>query len=192
MGSSTRVERSPSQRLGVADWVAAALDLIGEEGLAAVKIDRLAQRLGVTKGSFYWHFDDLASFLSAVADEWCRNRRELRRFLDGIEELPARERLTALIELPYDVRFWQLERASREWARTNRRVRDTIARSDRWILDSERQAFAELGFGPEEAEMRANALFYAGMGFILAGPRSARVDRPQADALLDLLASRRD
>jgi len=189
MGSSTRVERSPSQRLGVADWVAAALDLIGEEGLTAVKIDRLAQRLGVTKGSFYWHFDDLASFLGAVADEWCRNRRELRRFLDGIADLPPRERLDALIGLVNDVRYWRLERASREWARTNRRVRDTIARSDGWILAAERQAFIELGFGPKEAEMRANALFYAGMGFILAGPRNARVDLSQVNALLDLLSS---
>jgi len=181
--------RAASQRLGVDDWVAAALDLIGEEGLPAVKIDRLAQRLGVTKGSFYWHFDDLASFLSAVADEWCRDRRELRTFLDRIEGLPARERLTALIGLVNDLRYWQLERASREWARTNKRVRDTIARSDRWILDSERKAFAELGFDPEEAEMRANALFYAGMGFILAGPRNARVDLSQVNALLDLLSS---
>ena len=186
------MERTSTQRLSVDDWVAAALDLIGEEGLPAVKIDRLAQRLGVTKGSFYWHFDDLASFLSAVADEWCRDRRELRKFLDGIGELPPRERLTTLVELVNDLRYWRLERASREWARTNRRVRDTIARSDRWILDAERDAFAELGFPPGEAEMRANALFYAGMGFILAGPRNLKVDRTQVDALLDLLVSGRE
>ena len=43
-------------RLSAEDWAVAALDVIAESGLAAVAVEPLAKRLGVTKGSFYWHF----------------------------------------------------------------------------------------------------------------------------------------
>ena len=179
--------RRASTRLSVDDWVHEALELIGEEGLSAVKIDRVAQRLGATKGSFYWHFTDLASFMDAVAKTWCADREEMRAMLDALDELPPRERLVRLIELVQDTRYWRLERASREWARTKLRVRRTLARSDGWILEAERKAFLDLGFSAAEARLRANALFFAGMGFILAGPANGRLDRRQADGLLDLL-----
>ncbi len=179
--------RRTSPRLTVDDWVNEALELIGEEGLSAVKIDRVAQRLGATKGSFYWHFTDLASFMDAVARTWCADREEMRGMLDALDELPPRERLVRLIELVQDTRYWRLERASREWARTDLRVRRTLARSDGWILEAERKAFLDLGFTAAEARLRANALFFAGMGFILAGPADGRLDRRQADGLLDLL-----
>ncbi len=177
-----------SPRLTVGDWVEAALDVIGEEGLGAVKIDRVAQRLGATKGSFYWHFTDLASFLDAVAATWCRDREEMRAMLGALDELPPRERLARLIDLIQDTRYWRLERASREWARTNLRVRHTLARSDGWLLGAERKAFRDLGFNDEEAALRANTLFYAGLGYIFAGPDDGRLDRRQVDGLLDVLA----
>ncbi len=179
--------RRASTRLSVDDWVHEALELIGEEGLSAVKIDRVAQRLGATKGSFYWHFTDLASFMDAVARRWCTDREEMRAMLDALDELPPRERLVRLIELVQDTRYWRLERASREWAQTNLRVRRTLARSDAWILEAERKAFLDLGFSAADARLRANSLFFAGMGYILAGPADGRLDRRQADGLLELL-----
>ncbi len=189
MGVAASSARSTSGRLGAVDWVEAALTLIGDEGLAAVKIDRLAQQLGVTKGSFYWHFEDLAAFLVAVADQWCRDRSGLKHYLDGLAALSPRERLAALTELVVDPRYWRLERASREWARTNRRVREMLARSDRWILDVEREAYRELGFDDVQAELRASALFYAGMGWILAGSEAGQLDRKQVAALVDILTA---
>ncbi|MGE4427402.1 MAG: TetR/AcrR family transcriptional regulator [Solirubrobacteraceae bacterium] len=190
MTSTARTPTRRGPRLGVDDWIGGALDLIGEEGLTAVKIDRLAQRLGVTKGSFYWHFEDLASFLATVAERWCAGREELRVMLDALEKLPPRERLVRMVELVMDARHWRLERAAREWARTSTRVRNTLARSDRWILDTERRAFVELGFSPHEAEVRANTLFYAGMGFILTGPADAQLERDQVESLLQVLSQR--
>ena len=47
-------------RLSVDDWLQAGYTLIAEDGLQALKIDRLCAGLGVTKGSFYWHFPDMA------------------------------------------------------------------------------------------------------------------------------------
>ena len=73
--ASRITEGSGKQRLGeptltAADWAEAALQLIAEKGLGALTVSTLAVRLGVTKGSFYWHFDGRASLLTAALARW--------------------------------------------------------------------------------------------------------------------------
>lgn len=53
-----------------ADWVLAALGALAEGGVEAVKVERLAKALGVSKGSFYWHFKDRSDLLLALLDLW--------------------------------------------------------------------------------------------------------------------------
>jgi AcrR family transcriptional regulator len=65
--STARAERS---RLSAADWEQAALDVIAEQGVAAVAVEPLARRLGVTKGSFYWHFGTRDELLEATLRRW--------------------------------------------------------------------------------------------------------------------------
>ena len=65
---ATRSDR-PS-RLSAEDWALAALDVIAEQGLAAVAVEPLARRLGVTKGSFYWHFPSREALLVAALERW--------------------------------------------------------------------------------------------------------------------------
>lgn len=57
-------------RLSVADWVGAALAVIGESGISAVAVEPLARRLGVTKGSFYWHFSSRDELIGAALARW--------------------------------------------------------------------------------------------------------------------------
>ena len=57
-------------RLTADDWAQAALDLISEQGVAAVAVEPLARRLGVTKGSFYWHFPSRDALLQAALERW--------------------------------------------------------------------------------------------------------------------------
>src|SRR5690606_41191321 len=57
-------------RLRAEDWAVAALDVIAEQGLAAVAVEPLARRLGVTKGSFYWHFPSREALLVAALERW--------------------------------------------------------------------------------------------------------------------------
>ena len=59
-----------NEKLGPDDWARGALKLIAEDGLAALSIPKLAKRLGVTKGSFYWHFDSLEALLNAALARW--------------------------------------------------------------------------------------------------------------------------
>jgi AcrR family transcriptional regulator len=64
MGTSTR------RRLSRLDWVTAALAAIAEGGLAAVAVEPLALRLGASKGSFYWHFENRDALLTAALAHW--------------------------------------------------------------------------------------------------------------------------
>lgn len=52
------------------DWISGAWDMLGESGLDGVRVEPLARRLGVTKGSFYWHFKDRQELVAALLDRW--------------------------------------------------------------------------------------------------------------------------
>ncbi len=55
-------------RLSVDDWLEAATQILVDDGIDALKISRLSARLGVTKGSFYWHFTDIGALKTALAE----------------------------------------------------------------------------------------------------------------------------
>src|SRR5688572_30336195 len=93
-------------RLTVDDWVAAGLEIMAEDGVGGVKIHRLCERLGVTKGSFYWHFRDLDEYLGAVAQQWQEGEGAFRP--QGPTVLPD------LVAFYVDKRLSRLERAMRD------------------------------------------------------------------------------
>ncbi len=90
--ATAKIERP---RLSAADWEQAALDQIAEQGVASVAVEVLARRLGVTKGSFYWHFETRDALLDAALKRWEQTDVEgLIQQLDPIAD--PRERLLAL------------------------------------------------------------------------------------------------
>jgi AcrR family transcriptional regulator len=62
--------KTPRRRLSRQDWIEGAFEALAERGLPAIAVDTLAERLGVTKGSFYWHFRDADDLLSALVARW--------------------------------------------------------------------------------------------------------------------------
>lgn len=60
----------PTESLTRDDWISGAWDMLGESGLDGVRVEPLARRLGVTKGSFYWHFKDRQQLVEALLDRW--------------------------------------------------------------------------------------------------------------------------
>src|SRR5262245_38020288 len=151
-----------------------------DDGVGGVKIHRLCERLGVTKGSFYWHFRDLDEYLGAVAQQWEQG--------EGAFRAPAETVLPELVAFYVDKRLSRLERAMRDWSRTDARARAAIAASDARVFGSLRDAFAELGFDDGEADVRAKMLFYLGVGIGDVGPIGDRVPpREQAASILDIL-----
>src|SRR5258706_16078070 len=95
----TGAKRLDEPTLTAADWAEAALQLIAEAGLGALTVDALAARLGVTKGSFYWHFKGRSELLAAALGRW-----EQRATAEAITGLSAvtdpRQRLSLMLHAP--------------------------------------------------------------------------------------------
>jgi AcrR family transcriptional regulator len=175
-------------RLSVDDWIQTGYAVLAEEGIKALKIDRLCSRLGVTKGSFYWHFSDMASYRTALVRAWGELRDEDRRHFGQMSDIPPRERLSRMMSSLVGVRQWTLERAMREWARTDKAVASSVRAADLRVLEAVRQAYIDYGFDAQGADLRANATFAAGIGFLhLSGPKPGARATAQREAFLDMM-----
>jgi hypothetical protein len=76
----------------------------------------------------------------------------------------------------------------REWARSEETVAEAVRTSDRRVLNAVRQVFLDDGFDPDEADMRANATFAAGIGFLhLAGSRPSSRAVGRREQFLDVM-----
>ena len=65
---------SPRVQLDRENWIESATDVLAREGLGGLRIEVLAKRCGVTKGSFYWHFKDRQDLLTAILEHWQEGR----------------------------------------------------------------------------------------------------------------------
>ncbi len=89
-------------------------------------------------------------------------------------------------------RQWTLERAVREWARSDPAVGERVRKSDRWVNRAVLQAFVDAGFSGADAEVRARGLFYAGVGFLhTASERDLARGVHERQAFLEILLARR-
>lgn len=91
--ASARARHRERKTLTRADWTEAALGALARDGLRAVAVEPLAERLGATKGSFYWHFRDRNALLEAAVAHWERTATdELIAQLEQIPDPAARHR----------------------------------------------------------------------------------------------------
>jgi AcrR family transcriptional regulator len=155
---------SPTTTLDVDAWVNAAFDLLAEGGIDAVRVDPLAKRLGVTRGSFYWHFKDRAALHQAMLKQW--RKWATYQVGDRIEKavLDAGERLRRTLALPTSgpraTRAAAIEMAIRLWARRDEEAAAAVERIDHHRLRYYAKLFVERGHTDDEARQRAY-LFYA-------------------------------
>ncbi|WP_168699095.1 TetR/AcrR family transcriptional regulator [Gordonia paraffinivorans] len=150
--------------LSADDWIELGYAVLAEEGLNQVKIDSLCRRMGVTKGSFYWHFTDIAAYRQALIERWGEWSDEEHKKFESLDGLPPRERLLGLIAQLTSPRHWMIERAMREWARTDPQARASIRRSDRRARDAVRRCLVDHGLDEQTASMRAAWIFAMGVG----------------------------
>lgn len=184
------IERAAAttSRLTVDHWVQAGFAILAEEGITTLKIDRLCSRLAVTKGSFYWHFTDIASYRAALIGAWGELRDDDRSHFADMALIPPRERLSQMMSSLLSARHWTLERAMREWARTDDAVAASVRAADQRVLAAVRQAFVDHGFDGEDADLRANATFAAGIGFLhLSGQTPNARGAARREHFLDLM-----
>ncbi|GAM98111.1 transcriptional regulator, TetR family [alpha proteobacterium U9-1i] len=145
-------------------WVEAAMDALAEGGVDAIRVDRLAKKLGVTRGSFYWHFKDHDALLRAVLRDW--RRRATYRLRPRIERADAtvKDWLKELLALPYSgpraERGAAIELAIRLWARRDKDAARVVRVIDRTRLTYFAGLMEQRGVPAKDAKGRA-LLFYA-------------------------------
>lgn len=140
-------------------WIEAATNVLVDEGIDHVRVDVLAKQLGVTRGSFYWHFRDREDLLRRVLQAWSEHATlSLTKRLANASNDP-RERLRDMISLPHRGRAAQraakIELAIRAWARRDDMARQVLDEADRSRLVYHEEAFRALGLDPAEARARA-------------------------------------
>lgn len=160
------VRKQPSTRLSAEDWLEVGYTVLAEEGVRALKVERLCKQAGVTRGSFYWHFQDIDQYRAALVESWNKFLERDRQALSKLDELAPRERLSALTLTLVSPQYWMLERAMREWARLDPAVADNIRAADRHLLRTVVKAYSDYGFSAEEARLRAELTFAAGIGLL--------------------------
>ncbi len=141
------------------DWLVAALDCLVEQGVENVKVERLARTLGVTKGSFYWHFKNRQDLLRQTLDYWTQQQHA---FADSFAaehfDTPA-DRLRAVLQFiaTKDARH---DVAVRLWARQTDWVNVQVREVDELRLELCAQIFRDLGFEEDAAQLRGRLVYY--------------------------------
>lgn len=145
------------------DWELAALDAIREGGLAGVAVEPLARRLGVTKGSFYWHFKDRSALLDAAIHRWEHHYGEPPEQI--LPDASPRERLEAIVAKAVEVSQDDTVHARMVVeAASDPRVAAAVARITERRLDGLAALLRAGGLTPAVARARATMLYATFMG----------------------------
>ena len=158
------LEKFERTRLSAEDWESGALELIATQGVAAVAVEALARQLGVTKGSFYWHFPTREALLKAALQRWENHTEALFEEVEAIVE--PRERLRELFrrtgrEAKSHVIYSALLRALDQPI-----VQPVMERVSRRRTEFLTRAYRELGMDKRTAAQRARLAYAAYVGFL--------------------------
>jgi AcrR family transcriptional regulator len=170
------VKQNEPESLTRQDWIDRGLLLLGSSGVEAVRVEPLAKLLGVTKGSFYWHFKNREELLMALLQAWID--LETDGIIAQVEALEGdgHQKLLTLFELAVQD-YGQIETAIRAWATIDGKIAGMVAEIDRRRLDYTRDMFLQIGFTPFEAIVRARLVYYALIGEFMIGTERDLADR---------------
>lgn len=171
---STEDQPRRAPQLGRDDWIAAGLSALVASGIEGVQITALAKRLEVTRGSFYWHFDNREALLDALLDEW--RARNSGVMLEALEAAATLE--DGILELfavwtdhgRFDPR---LDQAVRDWARRGGALKAALVREDDSRVRAIAAFFERQNFEATEAFIRARVIYFTQLSYYALG-----VDEP--------------
>lgn len=177
--------KTAGERLAREDWIRAGLKALARSGATELKADVLAGALGVSRGSFYWHFEDVGAFHRAVLDAWeQRATSDVIALVEATSAAPH-ERLRELIRIVFSSKG-RLERQIRSWA-----ARDTTAAAAQERVDQRRLGYVvallkAAGCPRVVTEPRAHFLYLALIGQFSAGEQLA-LKPAEITVMIDLL-----
>jgi AcrR family transcriptional regulator len=172
----TRGKRRP---LGREVWLDTARQALIEEGTAGVEINKLAKRLGSSRGGFYWFFKDRVQLLDELLAYWVRTSTML---FEKILELPSRNGMQEYLamtnlwvdENDYDPKW---DGAVRDWARTSETARKAVQKVDEKRIAILEQIFNDMGYRGKEANVRARVMYYHQVGYYAMGTQESQRKR---------------
>jgi AcrR family transcriptional regulator len=168
-----------SQRLTAKDWIEKAESELAKSGINAVRVEPLAKKLNVTKGSFYWHFNSRKDLLDQVINQWrLRSTQAIIERLTYTTMEPV-DRLRELLMLPYKrtkkIDGSNLELAIRNWAQQDNQVKSVLDEVDNHRLAFIAKNFEALGVNKNEAEVKALRFYCTMQGISILG-RSQNIE----------------
>lgn len=170
------VKKNEVAKLTRQDWLERGLTVLSETGVETVRVEPLAKQLGVTKGSFYWHFKSRNDLLTAILQLWVET--QTNKVIDQVESM-AGDASTKLLNL-FAIAVeddGQIENAVRAWARHDSETAAVLKDVDQRRLGYTYQLFIQVGFEPFDAMVRARMVYYALVGEFTIGTRSDRAER---------------
>lgn len=156
-------DRKQLQRI---DWLRLALEVFVSEGIDEVRITRLADDLGVTRGSFYWHFENRQDLIEALVRYWKdKNTVAITQSVNAASSLA--DGIFRFFETCIDRRAFdpRLDLAIREWSRRSVKIRKFVDAEDNARIEALQQFYSRFDYPMPEALIRARVLYYSQIGF---------------------------
>ena len=171
-----------TEPLSAEDWIKEGLKALARRGFTALKADPLAKTMGVSRGSFYWHFADLGAFHAALLKRW---REIAAAQIIADVEAERGDPLQALLRRTFSAKL-DLERAVRNWAAFEPAAQAAVRAIDRRRLDYIEDMLGRRGLAPTASQARAQILYWTFLGFALSG---TALPTARLEMLLDEISS---
>ncbi|WP_298428848.1 TetR/AcrR family transcriptional regulator [uncultured Jannaschia sp.] len=174
------MDAPPESRLGPNAWIDAAYAAFERGGVGAIRVDPLAKALGITRGSFYWHFKDRQALLRAVINRWdATNTEATIAENEAVGGAPAARLLRLLRTCATD--DGRFEIGIRAWAKDDAGARSILERIDGRRIGYMARLATEAGVAEEDARIRARVGYLAWLGSYMNA-----VSGDQAQRLADM------
>jgi AcrR family transcriptional regulator len=177
-----------SERLSKSDWIRHGLNILANETADALKVGPMADKLGVSRGSFYWHFPNVSEFHSQLVQRW-ENQATDRVIEDLDARHPESGRLLYLMQRAFTGRP-KLDGAMRAWAARNATVAKAVASVDAKRIGKLASLLQDVGVRNPQAAYRATFLYWAFLGqAAIIDPHDASVPESALSDIAELLQS---
>jgi AcrR family transcriptional regulator len=171
------------KRLNRQRWLSAGLETLATIGPEGLRIMPIAEQLGVTKGSFYWHFKNMDDYQQALLAEWENlYTQEAIRWIEGEASEPQAKLKNWITGAAYA--DFRLDRAIRSWAQANPAAQEIRTRVDQDRIAYLAKLLRGVGWSKEEAASLADWTYCAWVGYTMMDLP------PSTDKQLRLILSR--
>ena len=169
-----------NDQLSAGDWLDQGLKTLANDGFTALKAEPLAKAMGVSRGSFYWHFADIAAYHAAILARWHEVAAE--QIIANVEAASKDDNPLALLLRRVFSERLTLERAVRSWASVDPAARAAVQAIDRRRLSYVEGLLTQSGLPAEIARVRAQIFYWAFLGFALS---DQPLPKAQQNAMLE-------